>query len=106
MQKHVEYIKNNLADDLSLATLAKAANFSPIYFHTCFKSYTGKTLREFVEEERIKKACILLSANELSIEKIAEVCGFTSRSYFCVVFKRKMNISPREYSLKTAKPLM
>ena len=106
MQKYTDYIKNNLTKDLSLESLANLANFSPIYFHTCFKEYTGMTLREFVEEERIKKSCILLSSNELSIENIAEACGFSSRSYFCVVFKRKMRITPREYSLKHSNPLI
>ncbi|MBQ9429368.1 MAG: helix-turn-helix transcriptional regulator [Clostridia bacterium] len=104
MQKYTDYIKNNLAEDLSLESLADLANFSPIYFHTCFKEYTGKTLREFVEAERIKKACILLSSGEMTIEKIAEACGFSSRSYFCVVFKRRMKLTPREYALLHAKP--
>ena len=106
MQKCIEYIKNNLTEDLSLEALAKLANFSPIYFHSCFKEHTGITLREFVEEERIKKACFMLSSDELSVEKIAEACGFSSTSYFCVVFKRKMKITPREYSLIHSKPFI
>ena len=100
MQKCIEYIKNNLTKDLSLEALARLANLSPIYFHSRFKEHTGITLREFVEEERIKKACFMLSTDEPSVEKIAEACGSSSTSYFCVVFKRKMKITPMEYALK------
>lgn len=97
MQKYVEFIKNNPAEDLSLEAMALAANFSPIYFHTCFKNYTGKTLHEFVEAERVKKACILLSSTDLSVERVAEACGFNSRSYFSVAFKRKTDLTPGAY---------
>ena len=52
----IAYIKENLTSDLSLDTISKKAGFSPIHFHNCFKASTGKTLRNYVEEMRIKKA--------------------------------------------------
>ena len=75
----------------------QAVALSPIHFHNFFKKSVGKTLREYVEEQRIKKATGLLLTTNDSLTKIAFECGFSSQSYFSYVFKRKMKITPREY---------
>ncbi len=94
----IKYIKENLTLDLSLETMASIAGFSPIHFHNVFKASTGKTLREFVEEQRIKKAANLLITTDYTLTKIAYECGFSSQSYFSYAFKHKMNKTPREYA--------
>lgn len=93
----IQYIKSNLTEDLSLEKVAEYVSVSPIHFHNSFKVAVGKTLREYVEEQRIKKAIHLLMSTEYSLTKIAFACGFSSQSYFSYVFKRKMKKTPREY---------
>ena len=97
IEKVVALIKNDLSADFSLEEVAKYTSFSPIHFHNCFKRSTGKTLREFVEEQRIRKAANLLISTDLTLSEIALECGFSSQSYFSYVFKRKMKMTPREY---------
>ncbi len=94
----IKYIKDNLSEDLSLTALSSYANLSPIHFHNTFKASTGKTLREYVESERIKKACDLLVTTDYTLTRISEECGFSSQSYFSFAFRRKMNLTPREYA--------
>lgn len=93
----IKYIKENLTSDLSLNTVASYASFSPIHFHNCFKTATGKTLHEYVEEQRIKQAAGLLISTDLTLTDISYKCGFSSQSYFSYAFKRKMKMTPREY---------
>ena len=100
IENAVQFIKSNLTDDLSLEAMSKHASFSPIHFHNCFKKATGKTLREFVEEQRLHKAMHLLAGTDLTLSEIAYECGFSSQSYFSYAFKRKMRIPPREYAKK------
>lgn len=97
IEKVIELIKSDLSRDFTLNEIAKYTSFSPIYFHNCFKKSTGKTLREFVEEQRIRKAANLLVSTDLTLSDIALECGFSSQSYFSYVFKKKMNMTPREY---------
>lgn len=97
IENTLEYISQNLAISLSLEILAERANFSPIYFHKLFKASTGKTLHEYIEEERIKKSVELLLSTDMTLTEIAYECGFSSQSYFSYAFKRKMGIPPREY---------
>ena len=99
----IKYIKENLTSDLSLNAIAERAGFSPIHFHNCFKASTGKTLRDYVEDQRIKKAVNMLISTNKTLTEIAYYCGFSSQSYFSYAFKRKMNMTPREYAIKIAK---
>ena len=94
----INYIKTNLTSDLSLETVSEFAGFSPIHFHNCFKASTGKTLHEYVEEQRIKKAANMLITTNNTLTQIAYECGFSSQSYFSYAFKRKMQLTPREYA--------
>lgn len=93
----LRYIENNLTADLQLDVVSNYLGFSPIYFHNFFKSATGKTLREYVEERRIKMATNMLISTSKTLTEIAYDCGFSSQSYFSYAFKRRMKCTPREY---------
>ena len=97
IEKSVDYINKHLTEDLSLESVAKQMSFSHIYFHNTFKAAMGMTLREYVEEQRIKKAIELLLTTSYSLTRIAYECGFSSQSYFSYVFKRRMKVTPRVY---------
>ena len=97
IESTIDYIKNHLTENLTLETISKEMSLSPIYFHKTFKASTGKTLRDFIEEQRIKKSIHLLQTTNYSLTRIAYECGFSSQSYFSYVFKRRMNQTPREY---------
>lgn len=98
INKVIDYIGANLTADLSLDAVAAVANISPIHFHNCFKSATGRTLREYVEEQRIKKATNLIVSTDWTLTRISNECGFSSQAYFSHVFKRRVGQTPREYA--------
>lgn len=100
VEKTINYIDGHLTEDLSLKQLSELNSISSIHFHNIFKNATGKTLRKYVEEQRIKKAINLLFTTNCTLTDIAYECGFASQSYFSYAFKRKMNCSPREYVRK------
>lgn len=96
----IEYIKNNITADLSLKSLADNASFSPIYFHKLFRASTGKTLHQYIEDRRIKKAINLLLSTNMTLSEIAYECGFSSQSYFSYAFKKNTGLTPRAYVKK------
>lgn len=97
IERVLNYIQENLSSDLSLEAVSSFAGFSPVHFHKLFFKATGRTLREYVEGQRIKKAMQLLLSTKMNLTQIAYECGFASQSHFSYVFKRKMNVTPREY---------
>lgn len=94
----LKYISKNLVSDLSLERLSDEFKFSPIYFHKLFKASTGRTLHQYVEEQRIQKSVELLTSTDMTLTQIAYECGFSSQSYFSYAFKKKMKRTPREYA--------
>jgi transcriptional regulator GlxA family with amidase domain len=100
IDKALKYIKGNLTEDLSLQKVADHVLLSPIHFHNCFKTAIGKTLHEYVEDQRIKKSINLLISTNMTLAQIAYECGFSSQSYFSYAFKKKKGSTPREYAKK------
>jgi len=101
IQKTIDYIKLNLSSDMSLEKLACDAGFAPTYFHKLFKASTGKTIREYIEDQRIKKSINLLINTDMTLTQIAYECGFSSQSYFSYAFKRNMGMTPRQFVKET-----
>lgn len=93
----IEYINEHITEDLSLKTLARQACISPIHFHNCFRASIGRTVHEYVEEQRIKKAKALLLTSDMTLADIAYRTGYSSQSYFSYAFRRKTGMTPREY---------
>ena len=75
-----------------MSSISKSSNLN------CFRSATGRTLRDYVEEVRIKRAVALLVSTDYTLTKIAFECGFSSQSYFSYAFRRRMGRTPREYA--------
>lgn len=97
VNKVLKYINENIEEDLSLKKLSAYVSLAPTYFHTCFKQVVGKTLREYVEDTRIKHSINLMLTTNMTLTQIAYHSGFSSQSYYNSVFKRKFNCSPRKY---------
>jgi len=93
----VEFIKENYAKRLSLEDMARVAGYSPNYFHHIFSTVMGKTPQQYLLEERIRHAKILLVQSEKTISEIAYECGFASQSHFSMRFKEVVYCPPGEY---------
>ncbi len=102
IEQAIRYIRENLSSELSLALLAEQASFSPIYFHNLFKTSTGQTTHEYIQQQRIKKASHLLVTTNMTLAQICYECGFSSQSYFNYVFKRSTGCTPRTYAKQVA----
>jgi AraC-like DNA-binding protein len=53
--KSIDYIKENLHEELSLGKLASLSNFSKFHFHRIFKSVAGTTINEFITSKQSVK---------------------------------------------------
>jgi AraC family transcriptional regulator len=98
----IDYIENNIYEELSLETLARVANFSRFHFHRIFGAMVGETLNQFIQRVRVEKAAIQLVTNpKKSITDIAFDCGFSGSAPFSRVFRETFKMSPSQWrSLK------
>jgi len=91
------FIEEHSGEELSLGTVAKAANTSANYLSEKFKEATGMNFVKYVARARFEKAAALLREADLRVSEIAFATGFQSLSQFNRVFKKLAGKSPTEY---------
>jgi AraC-like DNA-binding protein len=94
----IDYIESNLAEELQLETLARVAAFSTFHFHRIFRAATGEPLYGFIQRLRLEKAAGQLINNPTkTITEIAFDCGFGLSATFSRAFRNYFNVSPSQW---------
>lgn len=97
------YIQKHLAEPLSMESLANLAGYTEYYFSHKFQQEIGITVKDFILNEKITQAKLLLSNSSQSIQDISDALGFCNRSYFSTCFQKKVGMSPTQYKAQHAK---
>lgn len=98
-----EYIDANLDSELTLSALASRSFYNPSYFSRSFRQKFGVSLTEYIAKKRVETAMNLLENSTLTLEHVAEQCGFSDRSAFYHAFQKYVGTSPSEYRRKSKK---
>jgi len=91
----IEYIHDNLDQQLTLAELSLVAGMSTYHFARTFKKVTGTTPHQYVLNMRVEHAKSLLLRGKLTIAEIASQVGFFDQSHFTRSFKRLVGVTPQ-----------
>jgi AraC-like DNA-binding protein len=97
LQKVINHISINFAQNISLEEISRLAVMTPPSFCRFFKTRTNKTFSLFLNEVRISKACQLLINGEQSITQICYDVGFSSLTNFNRNFRNFKGVSPSIY---------
>lgn len=87
----------------TIADMCKSLNISTGYGYRVFRKVYGTTPLHFMEEQRYRKAKLLLGIPEYSVEQIAYETGFNSLSNFSKQFKKWSGIAPSKYQQQQVK---
>ncbi len=101
MRQFLEYIEENLEQEISLEEMAASAGVSKTEVLRCFHKTLQTTPYSYVMEVRLSKAADLLAQTGLSVGEIASRTGFNQQSYFGRRFKEKTGMTPLEYRKRT-----
>jgi len=93
----VNYIQQNLDNELTLEELAQQANFSSYHFHRIFSGMLGESVKELIRRLRLERAAIELRTSTTSILDIALGAGYESDMAFSRVFKAKSGLLPSKF---------
>lgn len=97
IDKIINYINQNLTEDLSATKLAGIVHMSTNHLHRFFRQKTEMTITQYVIQLRIERACDLLLKTSWSVEMIAGKCGFLSMANFNRQFLKLKKMTPRQY---------
>ena len=92
-----QYIGENLANDLSLPTLAKTFHVSVSQLRRKFFAESGVLIGKHIQRCRLYRATALLRETEHSISAIAELCGYASIQAFSRAFHNRFHQTPQTY---------
>lgn len=93
----LDYISENYMNSITIEELSESVNLSKHYFMRFFKKYMGTTCIEYINDYRLNIATNLLLTTNAQITEIATSIGITNLSYFNRIFKKKYNMTPKEY---------
>jgi AraC family transcriptional regulator len=96
LEEAIDYIHAHLNRDLSLAELASVINVSPTYFASLFKQAMRISPHQYVIQQRVERAKVMLSKTDLAIAQIAVQVGFSSQSHLTQQFKRITGMTPKQ----------
>lgn len=95
--KILDYINENLPQDLSIETLSSIFYISKYYLMHKFKIQTGYTVHNYILQKRLIMANSLIK-DGYNITEAAIESGFKDYSSFVRTFKKKFGASPKNYS--------
>ena len=101
IEKGIDYLEKDFGSEISVAEIAKICNISEVYFRKLFKEYSGMSPGEYRITMKIEKAKKYLEYDNLNVNEISSLLGYSDVSYFCKQFKSRTGLTPLEYRENT-----
>jgi AraC-like DNA-binding protein len=98
-----DHLDRHYAEPISIDHAAGLLGMSRSHFMRFFRSLTGQPLVAHVNRLRVAKAQQLLTRTDKPIAAVSQEVGFCDQSYFGLVFRRLVGMTPREYAAAAAR---
>lgn len=101
-QLAVQFIQDNYASPITLEEVAEKIQISGRQLQRIFREQSNESFSEYVESIRLAHVCAHLLESELTIEQIAAEHGFPNSNYLYYVFKKRFQMTPKQYKEQNA----
>ena len=95
-----KYIVLNIQNPITVTDLTDFLGVTQPYLFRLFKTQFGKSPKQYILEQKLAQARMLLLHTKLSVTHIANSVGFPDVLSFSRCFKSKLGISPQNYRQK------
>lgn len=94
IQSAIQYIEDNLTEELEISDISARAYVSPFYFQKIFNVLCGMTVGEYIRSRRLALAAEELSKADIKVIDVALKYGYDSPDSFTRAFTKFHGISP------------
>lgn len=92
-----EWLRQHADRQLTMAEVAKHFRLTARTFNRRFKQATGISPNDYLQLQRMNLARELLRTTDLSVQEVAQRCGYNDCSYFGRRFRQQMAMAPLSY---------
>jgi AraC-like DNA-binding protein len=96
-QRTVLFLATHLAENLSLAAIARAVHCSPFHLARLFREQSGVTIHQYRHRLRLREALRRILDGENDLSALALDLGFSSHSHLTDAFRHAFGAAPRVY---------
>jgi AraC-like DNA-binding protein len=96
----IEYTQQYYHSPINRASVCNDLQLSPSCLSRIFRECSKQNFNAYLNELRMEKAELILKNYDLSVERIADQCGFTSAGYFIKAFKKHFGVTPGAFRNK------
>lgn len=90
-----KYIKKNLHLNITLESVAEETHFSSNYLRNLFKKEMGIGFKEYLIQERMKKAKYLLENTDCFVYEVVKMVGMNDVRHFTEMYKKHFGTTPK-----------
>jgi AraC family transcriptional regulator of arabinose operon len=95
------FIQRNIHRPFKLEDVANYVELSVSRSSRIFKTHYGKTIMQYALDARLSAAVDRMTYTTMTLEEIADSCGFGSYTFFHKAFKAKFGLSPTAFRNRT-----
>ena len=92
-----DFLETHYREPVSVTTAAGVLHMSESHFMRLFKQVTGQSFIGYLNHFRVAKAELLLVTTDLSVSEVSQAVGFCDQSYFGLVFRSLVKMTPLQY---------
>jgi YesN/AraC family two-component response regulator len=92
-----QYLNDHYMNDMNITDTADHLNISYSYLSKIFRSITGVTLTEYLNNIRIEKSKDYLTETLMTLTEISEKVGYNNVQSYQRFFKKYVTLTPGEY---------
>jgi AraC family L-rhamnose operon transcriptional activator RhaR len=95
----VQHMGLRFANPLSLPEMSRLVSLSTRHFQRLFKSATGRSYMQLLQEIRMRHSCGMLQYTSWSVQAIAQRVGIYDMNYFYRLFREHCGTTPAAFRL-------
>lgn len=96
IQRAINYMEENILEDINYEDVAREVYMSNYHFHRLFSMITGMTANDYIRKRRLSMAGQELSMSNSKVIDISMKYGYDSPESFAKAFVRFHGVTPKE----------
>lgn len=93
----LRYIRDRAHEKIDASSVVRHAGLSRSSIESRFKKTLGRSVKDEITRARVARSLVLLRETPMTLQQVAEACGFATASHFSRIFKESQDVTPGSF---------